>query len=331
METPHDTSAPATDRLLLKSRRSRHPIKHPDTRLCLDISMQTALRSRVLAGPRPAGACRSSRRPSALHRGSAVHHRGGAGCAAPIQAPDGRRWPAAAAGRRQSRRRQGCRSLAAADAGGNGPEEVSPASGIPRSLVKARLRCAAGHASACCPSAASANHLQRAPSAVSRTRTADFSTPAFPHTHCSQAGGGAREPPYLRALLLSYFASQNRSLFAAKCFVEVVLGMHRRGVSVDDVAVSKTAGTMLGAAACAARAGSAAGARCWHRRWRALLPAACALRTAHGAPAPPPPAVQVELSLAGLQQGERLLEPADQVLPHALRCAGLRRALRFAA
>lgn len=42
----------------------------------------------------------------------------------------------------------------------------------------------------------------------------------------------------MRALLLTFFASQNRSLFAAKCMVEVVIEMYRQGVSVDDVKVA---------------------------------------------------------------------------------------------
>lgn len=44
----------------------------------------------------------------------------------------------------------------------------------------------------------------------------------------------------MRSLLLAWFASQNRSLFAARCLVEVVIGMYREGVTVDDVAVRFT-------------------------------------------------------------------------------------------
>ena len=50
-------------------------------------------------------------------------------------------------------------------------------------------------------------------------------------------GEAGRERRFTRALLLAWFASQNRSLFAARCLVEVVLEMYREGVSVDDVAV----------------------------------------------------------------------------------------------
>lgn len=58
-----------------------------------------------------------------------------------------------------------------------------------------------------------------------------------------QAGADElQERRFLRALLLAFFASQNRSLMAAKCFVEVVLAMYREGVTVDEVAVSQGSG-----------------------------------------------------------------------------------------
>lgn len=44
----------------------------------------------------------------------------------------------------------------------------------------------------------------------------------------------------MRSLLLAWFASQNRSLFAARCLVEVVIEMYQEGVTVDDVAVRCT-------------------------------------------------------------------------------------------
>ena len=46
-----------------------------------------------------------------------------------------------------------------------------------------------------------------------------------------------QERRFVRALLLAWFASQNRSLCAARCLVEVVIEMYREGVTVDDVAV----------------------------------------------------------------------------------------------
>lgn len=53
-----------------------------------------------------------------------------------------------------------------------------------------------------------------------------------------ELGEEARERAYVRALLLAFFASQNRSLFAAKCFVEVVVEMYQQGATVDDVKVA---------------------------------------------------------------------------------------------
>ena len=42
-------------------------------------------------------------------------------------------------------------------------------------------------------------------------------------------------PAALEALLGAWFASQNRSFFAAKCFIETVLELHRGGVSLGSV------------------------------------------------------------------------------------------------
>ncbi|KAL4423032.1 hypothetical protein ABPG77_002066 [Micractinium sp. CCAP 211/92] len=63
------------------------------------------------------------------------------------------------------------------------------------------------------------------------------SRPGSPESE-PDAGEDARERAYVRALLLAFFASQNRSLFAAKCFVEVVIEMYQQGASVDDVKVA---------------------------------------------------------------------------------------------
>lgn len=57
---------------------------------------------------------------------------------------------------------------------------------------------------------------------------------AAPSDTDAEAG---QERRFVRALLLAWFASQNRSLFAARCLVEVVIEMYREGVTVDDVAV----------------------------------------------------------------------------------------------
>lgn len=57
-----------------------------------------------------------------------------------------------------------------------------------------------------------------------------------------QGGAGAQqeqqEQGYIRALLLAWFASQHRSLFAAKCLVETVTEMYREGYTLDDVKLS---------------------------------------------------------------------------------------------
>ncbi|EFN55333.1 expressed protein [Chlorella variabilis] len=45
------------------------------------------------------------------------------------------------------------------------------------------------------------------------------------------------ERRWVRALILAYLASLNRSLFAAKCLVEVVVEMYREGVTLDDAKV----------------------------------------------------------------------------------------------
>lgn len=55
----------------------------------------------------------------------------------------------------------------------------------------------------------------------------------------SDAAAG-QERRFVRSLLLAWFASQNRSLFAARCLVEVVIEMYQEGVTVDDVAVRCT-------------------------------------------------------------------------------------------
>ncbi len=42
---------------------------------------------------------------------------------------------------------------------------------------------------------------------------------------------------FVRALLLSYFACQNQSLFAAKSLIETVLQIYRQGLTYDDMQV----------------------------------------------------------------------------------------------
>jgi len=54
----------------------------------------------------------------------------------------------------------------------------------------------------------------------------------------------SQDRAFARALLLCFLASQNRSLFAAKCFVETVLEMYRRGFTLDDIKLSVTLATL---------------------------------------------------------------------------------------
>ena len=52
------------------------------------------------------------------------------------------------------------------------------------------------------------------------------------HVPSQEADANDRElQGYLRALLLAYLASQNRSLFAARCLVQACIHAHRSGVS----------------------------------------------------------------------------------------------------
>ena len=66
----------------------------------------------------------------------------------------------------------------------------------------------------------------------------------------SQAGSAAaddddaRQAAFSRALLLSFLASQNRSLFGAKCMVDTLVELYRRGYGLDDVKLMITLGTL---------------------------------------------------------------------------------------
>ncbi|GAB4814423.1 hypothetical protein N2152v2_001469 [Parachlorella kessleri] len=52
----------------------------------------------------------------------------------------------------------------------------------------------------------------------------------------------AVEQGYRKALLLAWFASQSKALFAAKCLVETVVQMYRAGYTLDDVKLSISLG-----------------------------------------------------------------------------------------
>ncbi|KAI3428594.1 hypothetical protein D9Q98_007417 [Chlorella vulgaris] len=68
--------------------------------------------------------------------------------------------------------------------------------------------------------------------------TASYGLVSAGTTAWSLDQGTAADGPdarYVRLLVLAYLASLNKSLFAAKCLVEVVTDMYRRGVTLEDV------------------------------------------------------------------------------------------------
>ncbi|KAL4428301.1 hypothetical protein ABPG75_002390 [Micractinium tetrahymenae] len=101
------------------------------------------------------------------------------------------------------------------------------------------LRCTNPHQSRAAPAApwAGKRHWQAAARRLAPA-TAAAATGAGSPEGAPLTGEEARERAYVRALLLAFFASQNRSLFAAKCFVEVVIEIYQQGATVDDVKVA---------------------------------------------------------------------------------------------
>lgn len=49
---------------------------------------------------------------------------------------------------------------------------------------------------------------------------------------------------FLPAILLAYFASQNRSLLAAECLIETVIEMYRRGTQLDSLQFTLSMATL---------------------------------------------------------------------------------------
>ena len=49
----------------------------------------------------------------------------------------------------------------------------------------------------------------------------------------AEVSSDAQTSQFLPAILLAYFASQNRSLLAAECLIETVIEMYRRGLQLD--------------------------------------------------------------------------------------------------
>jgi hypothetical protein len=68
--------------------------------------------------------------------------------------------------------------------------------------------------------------------------TVAISTPSPPQGQQNSdepEDGSSLDDQFTRALLLCFFASHTRSLFAARCLVESVLEAHRRGYTLDDL------------------------------------------------------------------------------------------------
>lgn len=49
---------------------------------------------------------------------------------------------------------------------------------------------------------------------------------------------------FLPAILLAYFASQNRSLLAAECLIETIIEMYRRGAQLDSLQFTLSMATL---------------------------------------------------------------------------------------
>ena len=59
-----------------------------------------------------------------------------------------------------------------------------------------------------------------------------------------QADGEPQLNQFLPAILLAYFASQNRSLLAAECLIETVVEMYRRGIQLDSLQFAVSMATL---------------------------------------------------------------------------------------
>lgn len=70
------------------------------------------------------------------------------------------------------------------------------------------------------------------------------SSPSSAVEHGERATVDRVEDAAVKGLLLSFLASQNRSFFASKCFVEVVQEMYKRGYSLDSLKRMVTFGTL---------------------------------------------------------------------------------------
>lgn len=63
-------------------------------------------------------------------------------------------------------------------------------------------------------------------------------------THSASPGKDAQIDQFLPAIVLAFFASQNRSLLAADCLIETVVEMYRRGVQLDSLQFALSMATL---------------------------------------------------------------------------------------
>ena len=60
----------------------------------------------------------------------------------------------------------------------------------------------------------------------------------------TSSGEDAQDKQFLAAIVLAYFASQNRSLLAADCLIETVVEMYRRGIQLDSLQFTLSMATL---------------------------------------------------------------------------------------
>lgn len=60
----------------------------------------------------------------------------------------------------------------------------------------------------------------------------------------TSSGEDAQDKQFLAAIVLAYFASQNRSLLAADCLIETVVEIYRRGIQLDSLQFTLSMATL---------------------------------------------------------------------------------------
>lgn len=63
-------------------------------------------------------------------------------------------------------------------------------------------------------------------------------------THSASPDKDAQTDQFLPAIVLAFFASQNRSLLAAECLIETVVEMYRRGMQLDSLQFALSMATL---------------------------------------------------------------------------------------